>query len=160
MAKGKKPISVVDRRLTSGSVFASGTQPIPLTEPNRWTARVVNSQISDARMWEMQASKGWVYAERADLAVDPLEIGFREQDGRIVRGTQGHEVLMKMERADYKKIVAHKDAENRARVFRKDSIKQQIVAGASATLGDQAATFLNQQDVSITDHREAVPLED
>ena len=52
MAKGKKPISVVDRRLASGSVFASGTQPIPLTEPNRWTVRVVNSQdvsITDHR---------------------------------------------------------------------------------------------------------------
>ena len=111
MAKSKPTISVVERRLKSGSIFATSGRPIPLKEPKRWTLRIVNSQISDGRVWDMLAEKGWAYLEVDDLAVPAQEIGFRVQDGRIVRGTHGSEVLMKMEQADFAAVQKQKDAD-------------------------------------------------
>lgn len=162
-AKEKKPISIVDRRLASGSVFSASSRPIPLVEPERWTLRIINTQISDQRLWEVQAEKGWVYAELADLAIDPAEVGFRVLDGRIVRGTQGDQVLMKMEKADYKAIQKMKDAENKKITFGdKAKVKQDIVTAAAGQLGPEAADFLNAhvKGVDIKDGRELVSLED
>lgn len=160
----KRELTVVERRLKSGSIFAASSKPIPLTEPDRWTVRFVNSQISDNRIWEMQADKGWVYAALEDLAVKPEEVGCRLQDGRIVRGQHGHEVLMKMERDDYAAIQKAKDKANRDMTFGAKATKDAIVsaAGAAEGIGPQGAEFLsrNLQNVTITDSREAVSLED
>lgn len=159
----KREISVVERRLKSGSIFSAASRPIPLVEPDRWTVRIVNTQISDARLWEMQADKGWIYAEVSDLAVKPEEIGFREQDGRVVRGTQGHEVLMKMPKQDYAKIQKAKDDANRKNTFSQKAIKDSILGAVQAEPGgDQGADFLsrNIQNITVTDSREAVSLED
>jgi hypothetical protein len=159
--KPKKPISVVDRRLASGSVFAASSRPIPLVDPKAWELRIINTQISDQRLWEVQADKGWVYAEPADIAVPVSELGLREQDGRIVRGTQGHEVLMKMPKGDYRRIQAMKDAENKTRTFGdKRKLKQDVVTAAAVELGDQAASFLNRASVTVTDSTERVSLEE
>lgn len=160
--KEKKPISVVDRRLQSGSVFSASSRPIPLVEPDRWTMRVINTGISEQRLWEIQADKGWVYAEVADLAVDPVEVGFRVQDGRIVRGVQGAEVLMKMETADYRRIQKAKDAANKQATFGSKQLKQDILARAGSEVGAQGADFLakNINRVSVQDSREAVSLEE
>lgn len=163
MPPKKKSLSIVDRRLASGSVFAASSRPIPLVEPKRWEVRIINTQISDQRLWEVQADKGWVYAEESDIAVDVSELGFRVQDGRIVRGTQGAEVLMKMAKADYQKIVSMKDAENKSRTFGdKRKLKADLVAAASGQLGDDAATFLNDhmKNVTVQDSRELVSLEE
>src|SRR6185436_10328738 len=100
MAK-KKDISIIERRLQSGSIFGTSSKPIPLKEPKAWALRSVNSNVNNQHLYDMQAEKGWVYATVDDLDVKPDEIGFREMDGRIVRGTKGDEVLMKMPLADY-----------------------------------------------------------
>jgi hypothetical protein len=42
----KRTISVVDRRLQSGSMFASLSRPMPLVEPNKWETHITNSQIN------------------------------------------------------------------------------------------------------------------
>ena len=160
MAKTKRPISVIDRRLQSGSVFAAGTRPIPLVDPDQWTVRIVNSQISDARIWEMQAEKGWVYLEPADVACKPEDLGFRVVGGRIVRGTNGHEVLMKMPRRDYRRLQQKKDADNRKQTFGKKAVKDAIVQAASAEPGgDQGATLLERQPMTVVDSLERVSLE-
>lgn len=161
--KAKKPISIVDRRLASGSVFAASSRTIPLVEPQAWELRIVNTQISDQRLWEVQADKGWVYAEVSDIAVDVSELGFRVLDGKIVRGTQGAEVLMKMPKTDYARIAAMKDVENKNRTFGdKSKIKRDIVSQAAGELGGEAAEFLNAhiQNVTIQDSRERVSLDD
>lgn len=164
MAKAaKREISIVERRLKSGSIFSAGSRPIPLVEPHRWTIRIVNTEISDARAWDMQAEKGWIYAETADLAVQPHEIGFREQDGRLVRGQRGQEVLMKMAIKDYKAIQAHKDGENRLRTFSAKANKDAILSAAQTQPGgDHGADFLSRtiQSMEIKDSLERVPLED
>lgn len=163
MPKVKREISVVERRLQSGSIFAASSRPIPLVEPERWTVRIVNSQISDAHLWEMQAEKGWIYAEPTDLAVQPHEIGFRVQDGRLVRGVQGHEVLMKMARAEYEAIQRAKDAENRKNTFGAKALKQTVLGAAQAEPdGARGAEFLDRhmQHITIKDSLERVSLEE
>ena len=159
----KREISVVERRLKSGSIFSASSRPIPLTEPDRWQVRIVNSQISDNRLWEMQADKGWVYAAVEDLAISPHEIGFRVQDGRLVRGQHGHEILMKIERKDYVAIQKLKDTENRTNTFGDKAIKQAVLAAAAAEPdGARGAEFLERhlQGVSVRDTRGPASLED
>ena len=163
MAGKKRDISIIERRLKSGSIFSAGSKPIPLAEPSRWTVRVVNTTISDARQWDMQADKGWVYLEAADLAVKPEELGFRELDGRIVRGTQGQEVLMKMEIKDYKSVQKLKDSENRKHTFGAKANKAAILSAVQQEPGgDQGADFLNRAigNMNITDSVERVSLEE
>lgn len=160
--KEKKPISIVDRRLASGAVFSASSRPIPLKEPELWTLRIVNTGISDQRLWEIQADKGWVYASPEDLAIDPAEIGFRVLDGRVVRGTQGAEVLMKMATADYTRIQKAKDAANKQSTFGSKQLKKDVLARAGAEVGAEGADFLakNINRISVTDSREAVSLEE
>ena len=161
MPPKKKEISVVDRRLQSGSIFGTSSRPIPLTEPNRWELRIVNSQISANRLYEMQADRGWVYAVPEDLAVKPEEIGFQILDGRIVRGERGQEVVMKMERADYREIQKMKDTENRKNTFGKEAVKSAILAAAAKKPdGGRGADFLSRHDINVTDSREVVTLEE
>ena len=161
-AKGeKRPLSIVERRLKGGSIFGTSSKPIPLVEPDRWSLRVVNSQISNTRVYDMQAEKGWTYATVEDLAVKPEEVGLRELDGRIVRGTHAEEVLMKMERADYRAIQKVKDATNREQTFGKKAIKDTILGAVQQEPdGDRGADFLNRSinRITVKDSLERVDL--
>ena len=151
----KRKLSVIERRLASGSVFSAASRPIPLKDPGRWILRIVNTSISDDRLYAMQAEKGWVYALPEDLAIDPIEVGLTVRDGRIVRGDKGTEVLMKMSTEDFATIQAMKDAENRKMTFGKKATKDAIVAAASQQLGDEGAEFLSRtvQSMDIKDGR-------
>ena len=155
----KRPISVIERRLKSGSIFGTSSKPIPLTEPDRWTIRIINSQISDGHIYDIQAEKGWVYAEPADLAVQPHEVGFREMAGRLVRGDKGSEVLMKMERKDYAAIQKAKDQANRTQTFGKKATQQAILNAAGTGLGDQGASFLERALPSQIEVKDSLVLE-
>mgnify|MGYP001579820631 FL=1 len=162
----KREISVIERRLQSGQIFALGSDAIPLREPTRWVLRIINTQISDAHLWSMQAKKGWVYAEPDDLAVKAEEIGFRVQDGRIVRGTQGAEVLMKMASPDFAAVQRQKDAENRAHTFGAKALKASVVKAAETKPDDpdaaKGAEFLDRHlaGITVTDSVERVPLDE
>ena len=161
--KTKKPITIVERRLQSGSVFGTSSKPIPLVEPERWEIRIVNSQISNDHLYTMQSDKGWVYAHPEDLAVDPKEIGFVVLDGRIVRGQQGQEVVMKMERADYRAIQTQKEVSNRQQTFGAKANKQAILNAVQGEVdGDRGADFLNRavQSITVTDSTERVSLDE
>lgn len=159
MAKLKKEISVIERRLQSGTVFTAGSRPIPLKEPKRWTIRWVNATISADHIFAMRADKGWEYVTLDDLAVDPVEVGANVHDGKIVKGDKGHEVLMKMPLKDYRILQQHKDLENRKQLG-KQKTKEAIVAAAGATHGDQAAAFLQQTDIGVSDSRSVMNLEE
>lgn len=151
----KKKISVIERRLKSGSAFAVGSRDIPLVNPKRWTLRVVNSQVRDGHLYAMIGEKGWDYAAAEDLAVDPIEVGFHVQDGRIVRGDKGQEVLLKMERSDYQQVVAMKDQQNKENTFSSKAVKQTMVSAVGGEFGDQGANFINNaiKSVEISDAR-------
>lgn len=159
----KREISVVERRLKSGSIFAISAGTIPLAEPGRWELREVNSDVRTGRIREMIADKHWQFAEEGDLAVLPYDIGYRVQDGKLVKGIRGELVLMKMERSDFRAVQLLKDRENRANTFGAKAVKEAIVTAASQEKdGGQAAEYLNQavSGVDVKDSVERVSLED
>ena len=159
----KREISVVERRLKSGSIFAISAGSIPLKEPGRWELREVNSEIRTGRIREMVADKQWQFAEEADLAVVPYDIGYRILAGKLVKGVHGELVLMKMERTDFRAVQLLKDQENRRNTFGAAAVKSAIVNAASQEPdGAQAAEYLNRavQGVDVKDSTERVSLED
>lgn len=159
MAK-KKDLSIIERRLQAGSIFGTSSKPIPLVEPQAWTLRIVNSKVNNQHLYDMQAEKGWVYATLEDLAVKPEEIGFRVLDGRIVRGTQGEEVLMKMPAKDYKAVSKEKDKVNREQTLGRKAARNTILGAMHAAGDDQGATFMEKalRSAKIEDGTERVPL--
>lgn len=164
----KKPaISVVERRLKSGAIFRAASSSIPMREVGRWALYIGNADISPQRIHELLAQKGWAYVSREDLAIEPEAIGFREMDGRIVSGQHGHEILLKMERADYAKVQAEKDRLNREQTFSKKGITDTLVNQAAQDedkggLGrdGRAAEFLSRAPLGVVDSRERVSLDD
>lgn len=158
MPKAKREISVIDRRLASGSVFSAASRPIPLKEPKRWMLRWVNTTVSPDHLYAMRADKGWDYVTVDDLDVDPVEVGATILDGKIVKGEKGQEVLMKMPLTDYNKLQKQKDLENRKQLGKKQT-KDAIVAAAGAEHGDQAAAFLHQTEIGVQDSRGAMNVE-
>ena len=159
MAK-KREISIIDRRLQSGSIFGTSSKPIPLKEPKAWALRIVNRHVNNQHLYDMQAEKGWVYATEDDLAVRPDEIGFHLMDGRIVRGTQGEEVLMKMPLSDYKLVAKEKDRVNRETTLGSKAAKRTIMNAMHAAGDDQGAEFMQKalRSAKIEDATERVPL--
>ena len=158
----KREISVVERRLKSGSIFAISAGDIPLKEPGRWTLREVNSDLRSGRIREMVSDKQWQFAEEADLAVLPYDIGYRLLDGKLVKGPRGELVLMKMERADFRAIQLWKDRENRTATFGDKAVKAAIVSAAGKQEGDQAAAYLDRavSAIDVKDSLERVNLEE
>lgn len=146
----KKSISVIERRLQSPNVFRAASQPIPLTEPGKWTLRWENSKISPDHMYRIIHELGWAYAEPGDLACKVDEIGAVERDGRVVRGERGDEVLMKMLATDYAKVAAMKDKHTREQTFGKRQTKAAIVSGVAAEHGDQAAEWISKNVNAVT----------
>lgn len=155
MAKSKPTISVIERRLQGPSVHRTSSQPIPLTEPGKWTLRWENSTISPDHLWNIVHNLGWEYAEPSDLDCPIDEIGAVVRDGRIVRGTRGDEVLMKMLLKDYKRVEKRKTEENVKQTFGKAQLKSAMVAGVASEHGDRAAEYVsrNVNAISVDDRR-------
>ena len=157
----KVPISVVDRRLKSGAIFGLGSKAIPLVEPRQWSLFIANTELSNSRLWEIQAEKGWIYVTPEDLAVKPEEIGFRELDGHIVRGVHGQEVLMKMPQTKYAAVQKMKDAHNRETTYGVEATKRAIANAARAEPGASgpALAALDRAQLTVIDSTEHVSLE-
>lgn len=159
----KRKISVIERRLKSGSIWAVSAGGIPLKEPKRWTLRIVNAEVRNGRVREMQHDKGWEFAEPGDLAVEPYEVGFSILDGRIVRGQHSQEVLMKMERADYAEVVKLKEQAVRKDTFGTKAAKQTVLnAAAVEDPTGNASDFLNRaiNSIQVEDSIERIPIEE
>lgn len=159
----KKPqISVIERRLQGPDVFRTSSQPIALAEPTKWEVRWVNTDVHTEHLRDVIHNKGWVYAETTDLACDLEEVAARVEDGRIVRGERGKEVLMKMPKADYRSIQKAKSRENVRQTFGKKQVQDAMVAGVASEHGDRAAEFVarNAHAITVTDSRERVPVDE
>lgn len=141
------------RRLASGNPFGGGTRAIPLKEPGRWHTYIANTLANPNELYEMK-ERGWVPLEIADLACPIEESGFRlSEDGHIVRGGQAQmEMVFKMEKADYDMLVAAKTAANMRGIGSAKQVKVDMAEAASAQLGDEAATFINNLDGQVIDH--------
>ncbi len=133
---------------------------IPMKNPDL-EIRVVDSLLRAGRIHEMTA-KGWEIVEPSDIKGKPEDFGFSVQDGRVVRGERGRDVLMKMHKEDYKSIQLAKSRENLKGIGKakaKDAVLNDV-ARVVGDRGDEAATFLNRT-LTVTDSRKPEPgLED
>lgn len=151
---GPKPkvpkVSVLDRRLASP--FGAPSVAITLNTPGLWAIRVANTSVRAGRVHDMTANKGWTFVEASELDGRPDELGFRVQDGRLVRGERGEEVLMKMPQADFDAIVDAKARVNLRALGKKDETAQRVAQQFGAEAGE---TVYNR--INIADTRAAEP---
>ena len=150
-------ISVIERRLqgAAADVFRTSSRPIPLKEPDRWEVRWTNTDISPDHLYNRLHHGGWVYATVEMLTVHPDELGAMVQGDRIVKGVRGAEVLVVMEKADYRRLVDKKAEINIRDTFGKKKIKEAMVAQTAVAHGPEAAEFIAKSvtDMRITDRR-------
>lgn len=154
---GRKPkVSIIDRRLKNP--FGTGTVPITLTTPGLWEVRWVYSKLRPGRLYEMTHNKGWVFVEPAELDGSPDEYGLTAKDNRLVRGDHGEEVLMKMPKKDFDKIVAAKTDYNLGQLG-KQKMREAVAQATSKEHGDQAGETVYDafQHGDITDSRGVDP---
>ena len=144
-------LSVLNRRLLHP--FGSPSRHIPLT--GNKTGWIVRTFCADAehpnRHYDAVSRLGWEPLTAADIAVSVESLGFvKSADNRVVRGPQGHEVLMAMPADIYAKVQQAKAAYNSKSV--KPSANRESVANAAGkTYGDEAGSIIQkhftQQDV-------------
>ena len=154
MAKTKKvpSASVLDRRLRHP--FGSPSCPIVLKE-GEWEIRIVDSQSRPGRLHDVRHNKGWEFVTPDELDGTPDEYGFREVDNRLVRGEHGREVLMKMDRQVYQRILQAKTDLNEKAVRTKalrEAAAQEVAVQYGAEAGDHV---YNRQPIDITTSRGA-----
>lgn len=148
-----KQISVIERRLQGPSVLYQPSQPIPMKEKG-WELRWVNNSTERPdEAYRKVNVLGWVYVEPQELACDPIEVGAKVQDNRIVRGERGSEVLLKMRTSDWKKVVAQKAKETHKLTFDKKTVQSDILNRVGSEHGSEAADFIQKSGLSVVDSR-------
>lgn len=158
MAKTRIPqtLSVIERRLKSGSVQRIGSDPVRLKEKG-WTTRFINSDVRPDRLYQALQRQGWVCVEPEEMAEDPAALGLNVENGRIVRGDRGREVLCKMRESDYRQLVKQKTAENNKGTFSSKQTKEQLAEAAANRFGDEAGDFVASKVVGeVIDSKERV----
>lgn len=149
---------VLARRL-SGNVHGSGLRKIPLKEPHKWQTYIGNNYNSDDDLYRIVHELGWLPLQPEDLACKPEEIGFRlSEDGHLVRGSQGREMLFKMDKADYAALQAKQTEANNATIGRPQKTKEAAANAVAAVHGPEAADFVHKHFVgTVTDTQEPMP---
>jgi hypothetical protein len=164
-AAPKSTISVTPRRndalarRLSGNPHATGLKTYPLKEPKRWQLYVGNNYNNDDELYRMVHELGWLPLEASDLACKPEEIGFRvSEDGNLVRGPQGKEMLFKMPIEDYTILQQRKTEANNATIGRPGAAKAAAAGAVAAAFGPEAADFVDKHLVGqVTDTLEPLP---
>lgn len=154
MAKTKKvpSVSVLDRRLLHP--FGSPSVAITLKEGD-YEVRIVDSQSRPGRLHDVRHNKGWEFVTPDELDGSPDEYGFRAMDNRVVRGDNGREVLMKMDRGVYQQILAAKTALNEKAV-RPQALREAAAQEVAVQYGSEAGDRVyNHQPISVTTSRGA-----
>jgi hypothetical protein len=157
MAKKKEVpvVSVLERRLQHP--FGAPSIPITMRDRQQWATHWISSDLRAGRVH--QAIKmGWVYVLPTDIDGTPDELGFDVKDNRIVRGTNGSEVLMKMPQADFHKI-QHAKSEANLRNMGGKKLKADVAQRAASQFGDEAAETVYKSDFDVKDSRVNMDLE-
>lgn len=152
---------VITRRLANP--MGNEALEIPSNPTGKWIFYIGNSAMAPDRIWRLRQRKGWEFATPEDIGGGgtPDDFGFAQQNGRLVRGDRGAEVLMKMDVQEWRLIQqAKSDANTKAMKGLKD-----IPQRAAQELGEegaQAADFLHDslRHIEITEKREIVRAED
>jgi len=137
-------ISVIDRRLKNP--FGTPSRDIPLAGEKRgWVTRTFSADAEHPnRHYDAVHRLGWLPLKREDLAVTPESLGFVvAADGRIVRGPNGHEVLMAMPQADYDAVQKAKSDAN-LRSLKAISVREEVSHATAKEHGDQAGESVHK----------------
>lgn len=161
----KKPITVTSRqdavenavlkRRLSGNVFGHQRGEIPLRDPHKWYIRWENTLVNPQMHFEMVHELGYLPVTEADLSVPAAEAGVQlTPEGNVCRGSgQLLELLYKMAIEDRRALEAAQTDHNN-RIIGKGSqsgTRNAIANAAGASLGDEAASFLNSMPGSVVD---------
>ena len=166
MAKEKSTIQVTPRqndalarRLSSSNPHGTGQRKIPLKEPKRWQLYIANDYNNEDELYRMVHDLGWEPLHVDDLACKPSDIGFRvSEDGHLVRGPQGREMIFKMAIEDYRVLEQRKTEANNATIGKPGKTKQAVTNAVAAVHGDEAASFVDKHFVGqVTDTQEPLP---
>lgn len=149
---------VLARRL-SGNPHGSGLRSIPLKEPQRWQLYIANNYNHDDDLYRMTHELGWLPLEADDLACKPDEIGFRvSEDGKLVRGTQGREMIFKMAKEDYAELQQKQTEANNKTIGRPGATKAEAANAVAAVHGPEAGDFVHKHLTgTVTDTVEPLP---
>lgn len=128
-------VTVLDRRLAHP--FGSPSVAITLTSGGPWEVRFVDSQLRPGRLHDIKHNKGWEFVDASELDGKPDEYGLREVDGRLVRGENGREVLMKMPKAMYDQISQRK-AELNLKGLGKQATRETAAQATAQAFGSEA----------------------
>jgi hypothetical protein len=123
--------------------FNEPSAPIELKDPSR-ECRWFNAALATDHIWRNKR-KGWDQVRPGDVK-DLEQIGGynKSPDGFITRGERGHEVLMSMPKVVRAAIQIEKTKQNLRNVGNPNATKAEVVNAASAKLGDEAASYLDQ----------------
>jgi len=152
-APKRRPSITVQRRLKNP--LGSPSVVIPMKDRDM-VVRVVDSLLRAGRVAEMRA-KGWELVDPGDISGNPEDFGFGLQDGRVVRGERGRDVLMKMHREDFDAIQLGKARENTKGLGgkkAKSAVVEDVARLAPDGQGDEAADFVNR---TLTVHDQRAP---
>lgn len=140
--------------------FGMSESALPLKDPRRWQQRIFDRGFRNNRISEAKY-KGWVPLEPEDIEGDPEDYGWRVDGHQIVRGDRGSEIVMKMQKDEWKLVNQAKTAANVKQTFGIKQTKAAILERSSQEQGDQATSFLAKamQTMQVQDKLET-PLED
>ncbi len=166
--RGRKPAvqvtsrknAALARRLAPGAnPQASLSRDIPMKEPHRWQLYIASEHVAPDRLFRMVHELGWDPLRPEDLACKPEEIGYRvSEDGHLVRGTQGKEMIFKMPKEDYHALQMRKAEQNSVGIGSASKTKTQVAEAVANTFGPEAADFAHQHFTgTVTDTRQSLP---
>jgi hypothetical protein len=157
MAKKKElpVVSVLERRLANP--FGAPSVPITLKDGGRWAIRIANDGVRTGRVHQI-IQLGWTYVTPDEIDGRPADFGFREMDGRLVRGEHGQEVIVKMPQADFDAIQSAKADKNLANLGGK-KIKHDVANATAAKYGDEAGETVFNSQMDVQDSRVSVDLD-
>ena len=146
-------VTVLDRRLLHP--FGSPSVGITLRSGN-WEVRWVDAMSRPGRVHDMRHNKGWEFVGVDELDGTVDEYGLTAREGRLVRGENGREVLMKMPKDVYDRILARKTEINNRGVTGqalREAAAQETAVKYGPKAGD--AVFNHKTELSVTNTRGA-----
>lgn len=152
--------AALQRRLApGGNVFGGGSRAIPLKEPQRWHTRVDNDFADAQQVYRSVHEHGWEPLTVDDLACKPEEVGLRlNEQGYLVRGVQGREVVLKMAKEDYREVERLKTEANMRGIGSPSKTKQHMAEAAAAQFGPEAGDFVASHVTgTVTDTKGTLP---
>jgi len=147
--KAKK---IVMDRLRAG-VFQSPSHPIRLKDP-RMRCRWFNTLKGSNHLWRAKNYQGWT-AVTPDMLADPDQVGgYSVQNGEVVRGANGAEHLMCMDKDLYRMVEQAKEGKAVETLGNPAKLKHDLATHMGATHGAEAGDFVNRNIIGeVTDSR-------